>query len=166
MAKPDTITADNVRDLFVLDESGNLVWNLSPAKNVKEGSIAGVEHTRDKYRYVSFKRKAYLAHRVIWLYHTGTWPESFIDHVDGNRSNNKFENLREATAAINAQNIHSASKRNKSCGVLGVSLKNKGYEASLRMGKKSLYLGRFPTSDLAHQAYITAKRSLHAGCTI
>ena len=40
------------------------------------------------------------------------------------------------------------------------------YEASLRMGKKSLYLGRFPTSDLAHQAYITAKCSLHAGCTI
>lgn len=168
--KPDTITAENVRSLFRYDdESGDLYWCVSPARNVKTGHEAGVFHSRDGYRYITYKRKAYLAHRIVWLLKTGKWPTEFIDHIDCDRKNNRFENLRSATAALNAQNRRNPSKSSGS-GLLGVRDKCGRFEASITLRtegiRQHIYLGRFSSAAEAHAAYVTSKRVLHPGCSI
>lgn len=56
------------------------------------------------YIRVSYKGKRYLGHRVAFYLMTGKWPEQDVDHIDGNRTNNKWNNLREATRSQNLQN--------------------------------------------------------------
>lgn len=163
------LTAELARKVFAYDTAtGELRWLVSPARNVKAGSVAGVFHARDGYRYITYCKKSYLAHRIVWLMHTGSWPSKFIDHVDGDRKNNLFTNLRQADHTINAQNIKTTGARNTS-GVLGVRFRKGKFEAAISCkasGKRSIYLGRFTTADAAHHAYLAAKRRMHPGCTI
>lgn len=74
---------------------------------------------KDGYILCSFQGKRYLAHRLVWFYHHGCWPIYFIDHIDGDRSNNRIENLRQATCAENLQNIKKSAANTS--GVTGVS---------------------------------------------
>lgn len=65
-----------------------------------------------------FERK-YLAHRVAWAIHTGEWPKNQIDHINGVKSDNRIENLREATSQENMRNVK--RQRNNKSGVTGIS---------------------------------------------
>lgn len=86
---------------------------------------------------------------------TGKWPESTIDHIDGNRINNIFSNLRDVSASENNHNRKKAFSNNKA-GILGVNF----YIPLLkwRARFKNKHLGYFETSQEAHQAYLTAKK--------
>lgn len=108
--------------------------------------------------------KRYLAHRLAWFYVTGYWPE-LIDHVDGNRSNNAWSNLREANKLINQQNRHNESSFNET-GLLGAFRVGGRFKSSIRYGGKSHHLGYFDTAEQAHAAYVSAKREHHVGCAI
>lgn len=70
------------------------------------------------YRRIMLDYKMYLAHRIIWLLVYGAWPKYFIDHIDGNPSNNKIENLRDVSHSENLQNSRRALwNRRRSNGV-------------------------------------------------
>jgi hypothetical protein len=109
-----------------------------------------------------------LLHRLAFLYVTGKWPESEVDHIDGNRSNNAWSNLRQITHQANIQNQRKARGDNKSSKMLGCSFdKWSGkYVARIRSNGKYLNLGRFETAAEAHSAYLQAKRRLHEGNTL
>ena len=145
-------------------ETGVLTW-LRPASNrVKPGAVAGSE-TSYGYLSVRVNRKAYQAHRVAWYLAHGAWPTGDVDHINGDRKDNRLENLRDVPRAINAQNLRCA-KRTSTTGVLGVVCVNERWIARITVGRKEKYLGSFDTSDQASAAYLSAKRSMHEGCTL
>lgn len=123
------------------------------------GKRAGC-NMRDGYRTVTIDRKMYYEHRLVWLYVTGAWPAKQIDHKDGDKANNRFENLREATAAENAQNR--VAYRTNKAGLQGVALIRNKYVAQIKAGATHLRLGVFTSAEAAHAAYREAKRHLHA----
>ena len=166
MAKND-LTAGRLRELLHYDAATGIFTRLTrPSNRVQSGDAAGC--MSGGYRIICCDDVQYLAHRLAWLYITGAWPIANIDHIDGRKANNRFSNLRDVSRAVNQQNMRRPMISNKSSGVLGVSWsKHAGkWRASLRIAGKATNLGYFATTELAHAAYLAAKRIHHVGCTI
>lgn len=158
------LTQARLKELLHYDpETGISTW-ISMRAGVRFGAAAG---TLTKIGYIVVKVDGidYGVHRLAWLYMTGNFPVDRIDHKNGNGSDNRFSNLRKANARINGENIRKARKHNKT-GVLGVSHNFKKFQARITVKGKQMYLGNFKTPELAHAAYLKAKRALHEGCTI
>lgn len=114
-----------------------------------------------------FGKKIY-AHRLAYLLVTGNMPKADIDHINGNKKDNRWINLRDVSRSINAQNKRPIQINNKSAGLLGVYL-HKGtgrYCASIKKNGVKKHIGLFDTPEQAHAAYVAEKRILHEGCTI
>ena len=120
----------------------------------RKNSIAGT-HRKDNYFNISIDGKVYLAHHLAWLYHYGTWPEE-IDHKDRNRSNNKIDNLRDATRTQNNGNSNGWGHRKKSelpRGVFYHPGDKTRFRAQIVIDYKSRHLGCFDTIEEAQAAY-------------
>jgi hypothetical protein len=130
------------------------------------GNVAGGKNNRG-YIFIGLDGRNYLAHRLAWLYVTGKWPNDLLDHIDGNRINNRIANLREATHMENFQNTRNPYKNNAT-GMQGVSYhKASGkYAAQLQTKHKQRHLGLYLTPEEAFAAYVEAKRKQHPFCTI
>ena len=103
----------------------------------------------------------YLAHRVAWVIHYGVGADLWIDHINGNRADNRIYNLREVTPAQNGFNR--AENKNNKCGLKGVTFhpRNSKWQARIRVGDKKVSLGYFHTKEDAHDAYIRAAMEFH-----
>jgi len=170
MTKPkNDLTAERLRELLHYDpETGLFVWKVRTSNRTKVGKVAGSLHEPTGYTFISIDRRTYKAHRLAWLHVTGHWPAEWIDHINGNRADNRMSNLREANASLNQQNLRSA-RGNTDSGLLGVyrnDKKNKPWRACINVAGKWRQIGNFKTPHEAHEAYLAAKRRLHEGCTI
>lgn len=158
------ITAEKARDVLeYCQQTGVLRWRVDRGP-VKAGQIAGNARP-DGYRQLTINGKAYLAHRVVWLLVRGEWPNIEIDHINGNKSDNRIENLRDVAKSVNLQNQFRPHKHNRFSKYMGVSWdreRNK-WRASLTLGGKNIKIGRFATEEAAHKAYLVAKARLHEG---
>jgi hypothetical protein len=132
-------------------EDGKVWWVKHPRRSTANGTEAG-NMMQNGYRKLKFCGKQYLTHRVAWLLHYGSWPIGDIDHIDGNPSNNRLDNLRDVSHSINLQNRKSATRKNKT-GFLGVVKRKNKYAAHITKNGKQVYLGLFETAEFAHQAY-------------
>lgn len=160
-------TANEARELLDYDaETGILTWKQDrmcgrayAQYRIAKGDVAGSE--TGGYINVCLNGKLYRAHRLAWLIHYGEWPPNHLDHINGNRSDNRLCNLRTADAAGNARN---AKKRadNKS-GFKGVCLKKDTgkWGASIAVGGRKMHLGYYKSPKLAHEAYKAAATRLH-----
>jgi len=110
--------------------------------------------TTGKYTYISIYGKRYPAHRLAWLYTYGEWPPAQIDHVDGEPSNNRLDNLRLATGSENQQNRKIAS--NNTSGAKGVTRYGSRFRATITKAGKTRHLGTFGTLNEAADAYKAA----------
>lgn len=159
------ITQKRLRELLSYDpDTGVFQWLFSRG-TARAGAVAG---SADSYGYLQTKidRRCYLNHRLAWLYVHGEWPTRQIDHINGKRTDNRLANLRIVSASVNQQN-HRVARVDNKCGLLGVSSSGKRWQARIsHPGGKDAYLGLFDTPELAHAAYLEAKRRLHPGCTI
>ena len=95
----------------------------------------------------------------------GTWPNLQIDHINGVKDDCRWSNLREVDGFLNMQNQRRPMRDNK-VGFLGVVRTGRRFRASIGAGGKHRGLGTFDTPELAHAAYIAAKRKLHPGGTL
>jgi outer membrane protein assembly factor BamB len=158
---------DKIRDRLSYDvNTGLLSWRINVSKNVKAGAKAG--HIRkDGYSRLCVDRQFFLAHRVAWMLHYGSWPTSEIDHLNGERHDNRIANLRDVSKSINLQNQRKATSKNMT-GFLGVSwhARTKCYAARININGTEKHLGYFKTAEKAHEAYLSKKRMVHQGCTI
>lgn len=103
--------------------------------------------------------KLFYAHRVAWFLHHGEWPVEDIDHINGDRSDNRIVNLRAATRRENNQNM-AINSRNKT-GFLGVCELNGKFRAHICVDYRNRSLGVFETPQEAHRAYCEAKKNIH-----
>ena len=160
------ITQDQLKQHLNYDpETGIFTRIAASSHNVKIGDIAG-QTIEGGYIRIQVLRCRRLAHCLAWLYMTGRWPSGEVDHRNGVTNDNRWGNLRDATKSINQQNVRRARKTSTT-GLLGVSRMNKKYfQATIRVNGKKMHLGTFPTPQLAHDAYVKAKRQYHEGCTI
>lgn len=163
------ITQERLRDLFDYREDGQLVRKVSRGRGAKSsrwkaGTTIG-HMTTGGYILASVDYSIYKLHRLIWLWHYGSFPGKHLDHIDGNPSNNRIENLREVNCAENMQNQRRPRINNK-LGFQGVYQVNQRYRAVLTTNKKATHIGYFDTPEEAHQAYLMEKRKQHSFGTI
>lgn len=159
------LTAERPRKIYDYDpDTGAFVRRGASGTqgNWKAGSAVNGAVNPAGYIRIIVGRRLYLAHRLAFLYMTGEWPTQVIDHMNGNPADNRFCNLRDVDAQSNSHNQR-MTKGNKS-GFLGVSLKGPGkFTAQIKADGKFIHLGTFDDPQVAHLAYLDAKRKLHRG---
>lgn len=166
MAAAD-LTAARLRELLSYDpDTGTFRWRYSRQK-AKAGSVAGSLHRTAGYILIGIDGHHHYAHRLAWLYTTGGWPSNTIDHIDGDRKNNRWSNLRDVPHSVNVENVRKP-RRHSASQLLGArQCKKSGrWDSHITINKRLIYLGSFATAREAHEAYLAAKRERHAGCTI
>jgi len=160
------MTAEVAREILNYEpETGLFRWRVDRGNGHRANDLAGRMNSNG-YWVVGFKQYPLLAHRLAWLYMTGEWPHFNVDHINGDRCDNRWANLRDGSGSINAQNVRRAQRNNNSSGLLGVTQRQGRWEAQIKSQGAKRYLGSFGSPEDAHAAYVDAKRRLHAGCTI
>lgn len=134
-------------------ESGVLKWRYRISSKVKPDLIAGWLD-EEGYRVVRVDGVNLRAHRVIWLMVHGIWPVSMLDHVNGDRADNRLSNLREAT---NSQNQMNKKNNGGEAGFKGVCVVRKKsglrYRPQIYVDGKLKTFGLFKTPAEAHEVY-------------
>jgi hypothetical protein len=137
-------------------ETGEFRWSTTPRKGVRAGGIAGnILSTGHRIR---IDRLEYKAHRLAWLWVYGRWPQDDIDHINGDPTDNRIANLREAT---DSQNLGNSKRRaDNTSGFKGVARSSAKAE-KWRAHLQGQYLGSFDTKEEAHAAYVAKARELY-----
>lgn len=155
------VTQERLKYLFTYDKDAGNFHRKKQGGRCKIGSVAG-SINRHGYTMIMIDYKNYSAHRLSFLYIYGYLPVKEIDHINGNKSDNRIINLREASRSENQQNVKKCQKNNES-GLLGVGFdkrRNK-YIARISVNGVSKFIGSFISPDDAHSAYINEKKALH-----
>lgn len=150
-----------LKRLFNYDQgTGSITWRISPRAGMMAGAEAGTVG-RSKYLTIGIDRRYYLAHRLIWKWMTGDDPSEFVDHIDGDKLNNRWVNLRGADNGQNKRNCPIYS--NNMSGVKGVcwDASHKKWRAYISVGGVQLRLGRFKSIDEAALVVSEAREELH-----
>lgn len=172
--KPPALLADDVaqlrQELSYDPETGEFTWLRDQGKKYKAGDKAGNFNRRSGYVQISIRGVLVRAQRLAWLINFGKWADGTIDHINGIRCDNRIGNLRDVPGALNNQNLRKPHADNRT-GFLGVTARHTAsgrmrYRAIICVGRKSIRLGTHDSPELAHQAYVSAKRRLHEGCTL
>lgn len=147
--------------LWYCPETGNFNWKHKRGK-FPAGSNAGSnpKHNRG-YVKININGVLYYAHRLAWLYLHGEIPQSDIDHINGDRSDNRANNLRIASRSENMQNtVKHADSTNPRIGVY-YNKRAKKWIAKICVFGKQHNLGYFKDIESAGAAYDSAKQKMH-----
>lgn len=138
-------------------ETGRFFW-LTTTRTMKAGTEAGYRNPKTGYWIIRLGGKNYRRARLAWLYTTGRWPADQIDHINGNKIDDRIGNLREANTSQNHGNL-SLSRANTT-GFKGVSWHKRirRWQASIRVRGRLRFLGSFSTAEEAAAAYEQAAR--------
>lgn len=145
--------------------TGEFTWKCGMNNFVMAGDRAGSQRPSGVW-YTRILGKNYLLHRLAWFYVTKAWPASLIDHINGDNGDNRFCNLREATPSQNSQNQKKAKRGRVNDLPLGVDRQGELFVGRIIVKGKYIYLGHHKTPELAHLAYVDAKRKYHSHGTL
>lgn len=152
------LTQTELKHILKYDyQTGLFYWKNPTSRKIRTGSVAGSIKKDEKNRVViCIGRKMYKAHRLAYLYMTGSFPPIDVDHIDHDTGNNKWENLRPTTRGENQRNL--SIKKNNSSGVTGVhfSLNANKWVAFITNDYRRLHLGSFDTFEEAVSMRLTA----------
>lgn len=140
-------------------DSGELRWIRKPPRSsINVGDVAGTLDDKG-YRVVGLLGGHYKAHRLAWLLQIGQWPDGQIDHKNRVKGDNRWENLREVTAAQNAQNVGPRGRRSQFCGSHWVASRGH-WHTHITVAGKRIFLGTFGHLLDAAAARISAENRL------
>lgn len=131
-------------------ETSMNAWNARYA-----GSLAFTSLHKDGYKSGGLLGMSVLAHRVLWALVYGEWPDC-LDHINGNPSDNRIQNLRAVSQDVNNKN----RRRSKSGSVLGVYQRGRRWAAYIGARPKRIHLGQFGCQTAAMIARKKAEREL------
>jgi hypothetical protein len=158
------VTVERLRSLFNYDQHiGVFTRRVAVGRHGRHKALhkAG---TKQNFGYIviAVDHRRYVAHRLAWLYVYGVWPSDDVDHINGDKSDNRIFNLRLATRAQNMQNV-AKHKHNKS-GAKGVSWMNtrSKWRAYIFVGYKQIHLGLFSSFNRAVEARKLAEQTYHS----
>lgn len=140
------LSAGALRELVDYNpETGIFCW-----KGLKSQISSGQQ---GRYVRIAIWGRTYLAHKLVWLYVYGKWPETGLDHIDRNTKNNAISNLREVSSGDNLRNSKSYS--NNKTGFRGVMFEARRglFKAQITLNKRNIFLGYFKTAEEAGSAY-------------
>lgn len=166
MADLEFIKAIVLHKLDYDGDTGLISWK-NPRSKLKVGVVVNGTDVSGYIQVNVGNGLVLKGHRIAWLFAYGEWPNGHIDHINGVRNDNRIQNLRVVTNAINCQNKRKPLPSNKS-GFLGVSWHKQANKwlARCQLNRKGYSAGYFDDPEEAHRAYVLLKRKLHDGCTI
>lgn len=150
--KTQMLTADMLRQRFDYNpEMGTFVY-LHDVGKLRAGNAAGWRDVRG-YQKIQIDGREYKAHRLAWLYMTGSWPNKMIDHANGDTGDNRFANLREATSSQNSAN--SRTYATNTTGLRGVRYQRRDgrWYAILKADGRRMHLGSYASKEEAAEVY-------------
>jgi len=140
--KQDALSQDLLKDLLRYNpETGEFRWAIVK-RGCGFGKIAGFRARKD-YRRIRINGEPYQAHRLAWLYMYGDWPIDQLDHINGNKDDNRIINLRSVSHLENHRNQKLRSTNTS--GVMGVSWHKPAskWQAQVKVKGESIHLGSF-----------------------
>lgn len=151
------LTKERLRELLDYNPAtGEFFCKTNRQGPRRPGDRAGC--TNNKYWEIIIDRKKYRAHKLAWFYVYGFWPKK-LDHKNRNPLDNRISNLREAS---NGQNMaNRGMQKNNRSGFKGVFWYRQRWQAMISHNRKAIYLGRFPTPELAHAAYCAKAKEIY-----
>lgn len=147
-------------------ETGFFRWKVGVNYSIKPGDRAGAFDKRSGYRRISIDGERCLEHRLAWLYVNGEHPIGYLDHINGDRTDNRITNLRPANKIQNGWNR--TNNVNNSTGQRGVYQVKAGrkknlvrFVAVVNVGSRRVTLGQYETRAEAVAAYKAAAKLIH-----
>ena len=129
--------------IFDYNSNSGVILNKIPrGSRAKKGDVSGALHNCG-YRWTNLNKQFLLLHRVAWLIYYGVYPKGEIDHINGDRADNRIENLRDVTHQANGRNqrMHVTN----TSGITGVHyVKNRNeWRAYININESIINLGQF-----------------------
>ncbi len=155
----DALTQKRVQEVFGYS-NGELIWKLKTGDKVVIGEPAGTP-THYGYIQIGLDKKLYKRSRLIFLWHHGYLPK-VVDHVNHERSDDRIENLRDAS---HQENSHNSVVGRGSCRSRGVCYRKRSnnYHSQIRLKGRSYHIGVFETEKEASEAYERRRGELFPG---
>ena len=149
-------TQDRLKQLLEHDNDvGHFRWLVNRTR-AKKGDIAGSFSKATGYWRTCVDGKRYMEHRLVWVYYHGSLDAVEIDHINGNKLDNRIENLRISNRSAQLLNVHHPQKSAPYRGVWWQK-RQKRWQSSIMLNGKSAFLGTFKTAEEARAAYLAAK---------
>jgi hypothetical protein len=140
-------------------ETGIFRWLVNRTNGVKAGDLAATSR-QNGYAVMCFANKTYKAHRLAWLYMTGEFPPEYIDHINCEKSDNRWSNLRMAS---NSENQRNRTGTGSNCGAKNVTFlpKRNKFQVSLKVAGKEKFIGYYDDFELADLVAHEAREKFH-----
>lgn len=151
------ITQSRIKELFDYDEATGIFIRKCNIGKYKKDTIAG---TKDKNGYIAITVDGVrtYAHRLVWLYMYGVFPANEIDHINGNKADNRLSNLRDVGRNVQSKNMPKVSNNGSLC--IGVAKRKDcdRWAAKIQVNGKNIYLGIYRTYEEAVAARMAANK--------
>ena len=159
-AKDPKFSAKEVRLVLFYDQKTGLFYKRKRDGSLRSRPLGSVMTLG--YRRICHNNRLVLAHRLVWFYMTGKWPDRELDHINGEKDDNRFHNLRVASRSENLAN-RASQKGKKDSSIKGAYCDHRTgrWYSFIQKEKKRLYLGSFRTPEEANKAYAIAADNLY-----
>ncbi len=137
------LTQDRLKEvIFYNPSTGVFTWNVDVGYKIKTGDVAGTINPRG-YRRIIINGKNYAAHRLAWLYAYGYCPEHVIDHMNGNRADNRLDNIRHVTRSCNSQNRKCSDGTVSGFNGVCFDKRTKRWKSYITVNRNRIHIGRY-----------------------
>jgi hypothetical protein len=156
------MSTDILKEIIHYDkENGEFKWIVK--KNGMKESVGTINS--DGYRCIGISGKIYKAHRLAWLYVYGELPNGVIDHINGDKLDNRISNLRDVSCKVNSQNMRKSKNNNSILTIPGVYQEKRSskYRVKLNINGEQRHFGNYETKEEAEAVCIEMRRKYYIG---